>query len=83
MAKSNRTEIGLLILAGIGAGTLIGASIGLLLGRRAARGKDSDLTGSVDELKERAEQVLGELSENLTELVGRSRQWKSETPPPR
>ena len=82
MAKPNRTEIGLLILAGIGAGTLIGALIGLLLGRRAAHGPAATLTGSVDELKERAEQVLGELSENLSDLVGRSRQL-SEAPPSR
>jgi hypothetical protein len=78
MAKPTRTEIGLWILAAIGAGALIGAVVGLLLGRRGV-GQDAT-TGSVDELKERAEHVLGELSGSVDELVGRSRRRLRETP---
>lgn len=78
MAKLNRAEIGLLLLASIGAGTLIGALAGLLLGRRAAMRTSDALTGSVDDLKERAEQALDELSVNVTELVGRSQHLLSD-----
>lgn len=74
MAKPTRTEITLWILAGIGAGTLIGASIGLLVGRRTGRQTNAAIADTVEALKERAEQVLGELSENVTDLVGRSRE---------
>jgi gas vesicle protein len=74
MAKPTRTEITLWILAGIGAGTLIGASVGLLLGRRTGRKSDATMAETVEALKERAEQVLGELSENVSDLVGRSRE---------
>lgn len=79
MAKHTRMEIGLLILAGVGAGTLIGAAVGLALGRRAV-GRDGDeMTGTVDELREQAQQVLGELSENVSHLVTRSREILDET----
>ncbi len=83
MAKPTRTEIGLLILAGVGAGTLLGATVGLLLGRRAAAPDGAAMAGTVDELKERAEHVLDELSENVSELVGRSRQMLADPHPPR
>lgn len=81
MAKLNKAEIGLLVLASVGAGTLIGALAGLILGRRAARRTSEVLTGSVEELKERAEQALDELSNNVTELVGRSQHMISDSRP--
>lgn len=74
MAKPTRNEIILWILAAVGAGTLIGASLGLLLGRRSGRREDAEMAETVDALKERAQQVLGELSGNVTDLVGRSRE---------
>lgn len=83
MAKPTRAEIGLLVLAGIGAGTLLGAVIGLLLDRRAAGPGGAAMAGTVDELKEKAEHVLDELSENVSELVGRSRRMAAEPSPPR
>jgi gas vesicle protein len=79
MAKLNRSEIGLLILAGIGAGTLIGATVGLLLGRRAAGRTDAAIAESVDELKERAEQVLAKLSGNVSGMVESSGSFRAET----
>jgi gas vesicle protein len=74
MAKPTRTEITLWILAGIGAGTLLGATIGLLVGRRTGRQTDAKMAETVEALKERAEQVLGELSADVSDLVGRSRE---------
>lgn len=73
MAEHRPTGPGVLILAGIGAGALVGVALGLALGRHAGRQEDDDLTGTVDELKEHAQQVLGELSENVSHLVERSR----------
>ncbi len=80
MAKPTRNEIILWILAAVGAGTLIGASIGLLVGRRTGRRTDAAMSETVDALKERAQQVLGELSGNVSDLVGRSRELLGETP---
>jgi gas vesicle protein len=74
MAKPTRTEITLWILAGIGAGTLIGASVGLLVGRRSGRQTNAAMAETVDALKERAERVLDELSADVSDLVGRSRE---------
>jgi hypothetical protein len=79
MAKANRNDMGLLILAGVGAGALLGAGIGMVLGRHIGRPSDPSNLQSVDELKEKTEQVLGELSENVTELVARSRVLLEET----
>jgi len=66
--QSQRTHIGLLILAGVGAGTLSGALVGLLLTRRARGQARDEMTETVDDLRRRAEQILGELSQNA---VGR------------
>lgn len=77
MAENRSAGPGVLILAGIGAGALLGVAIGLALGRHAGRHNDAALSGSVDELKERAQQVLGELSENVAQLVERSREFKA------
>lgn len=82
MAKPDKTQITLLILAGIGAGTLLGATVGLLLARNAAPRTGEAAPESVDDLKEKAQQALGELTENVSELIGRSRQLLSETTPP-
>lgn len=59
------TNLGLLILAGIGAGTLLGASVGLLLGRRALREDDHAMTDTVSELKDKAQRVLSELQDKV------------------
>lgn len=67
---SNGNNLGLLILAGIGAGTLIGATIGLMLGHRTGHGSDTAILESVDELKEKAQHVLSQLSNNVAGLSG-------------
>lgn len=73
MAEHRPAGPGVLILAGIGAGALVGVALGLALGRNAGRHDDAALSGTVDDLKEHAQQVLGELSENVSQLVERSR----------
>lgn len=72
MANS-RNNWGLLILAGVGAGTLAGALIGLTLGRRAVAPGTDELGETVEELKHKANQVLEQLSENVAELLHETR----------
>lgn len=79
MAEHRPAGPGVLILAGIGAGALVGVAVGLALGRHAGRHDDASLSGSVDELKERTQHVLGELSENVAQLVERSRGMREES----
>lgn len=73
MAKEERDgrKIGLVILAAVGAGTVIGALIALaVVGRRADRAPGPEAVG---ELTQKAHRVLDELSENVSALVGKSR----------
>ena len=58
-----RNSLGLLILAGIGAGALTGALLGLLASRRPRAQARDEIGETVDDLKRRAEQILAELSQ--------------------
>lgn len=64
MSKLNRSDAALLLLAAIGAGTLAGALLGLILGRRAARPRREEMVETVDDLRRKAEMILRELREN-------------------
>ena len=57
-----QNSIGLLILAGVGAGALTGALLGLLAIRRPHGPARDEIGETVDDLKRRAEQILTELS---------------------
>ena len=57
-----RSNLGLLILASVGAGALSGALLGLLLARRPQAHPKDEITETVDDLKRRAEKILDELS---------------------
>lgn len=61
--QDQRSSIGLLILAGIGAGALTGALLGLLASRRPRAQARAEIGETVDDLKRRAEQILAELSQ--------------------
>jgi methyl-accepting chemotaxis protein len=58
-----RNSLGLLILAGIGAGALTGTLLGLLASRRPRAQARDEIGETVDDLKRRAEQILAELSQ--------------------
>jgi hypothetical protein len=60
---SQQSSIALLILAGIGAGALTGALLGLLVSRRPRAQAQDEIGETVDDLKRRAEQILTELSQ--------------------
>ncbi len=73
--RDQKNSIGLLILAGIGAGALTGALLGLQAIRRPRVPDRDEIGETVDDLKRRAEQILTELSQ--TSIV------PPETPCPR
>lgn len=66
---NSKVNLSLLILAGIGAGVLIGTATGYLLGRRQTGENGLDIRDSVDELRGKAEKVLQDLSGSINELV--------------
>lgn len=61
--RDQQHSIGLLILAGVGAGALTGALLGLLAARRPRAQAHDEIGETVDDLKRRAEQILTELSQ--------------------
>ena len=63
MADSqNRSSLGLVLLAAVGAGALSGALLGLMIVRRPRVLSEVAITESVDDLKRRAVRILEELS---------------------
>ncbi len=61
--RNQQSSIGLLIMAGVGAGALTGALLGLLAARRPRAPGRAEIGETVDDLKRRAEQILTELSQ--------------------
>ena len=68
MANERKSQAGILILAGIGAGVLTGAIIGLVLAKRRRGAGAETIAETVDDLRDRAERVLHELSDSISEL---------------
>ena len=68
--RDHQNSIGLLILAGIGAGVLTGAVLGLLASRRPRVQAREEINETVDDLKRRAEQILTELSKTSAAAPG-------------
>lgn len=66
MADERKPQVALLVLAGIGAGVLAGAIIGLVLAKRKRDG--GAISETVDDLRDKAERVLHELSDSIADL---------------
>ena len=63
MSNGSRSEnLGVLLLAGIGAGALTGVLFGLMATRRPRAQAHEEITETVDDLRRRAEQILSDLS---------------------
>ena len=60
--RNSRLPVSVLVLAGVGAGTLTGVLIGLLALRRPRGQSPKEISETVDDLKRRAELILTELS---------------------
>lgn len=71
--RNPQNSIGLLILAGVGAGALTGALFALLASRRLQTPTRDGIEESVDDLKRRAEQILTELSQTSAASSGTPR----------
>ncbi|MBV9849410.1 MAG: hypothetical protein JO250_06960 [Armatimonadetes bacterium] len=74
---SPNIRAGLLVALGLG----IGALLGLALARRAARQSHVEVVQSVEELKERTQRLLNDLSENVAGLLDQTRSTRVETSP--
>jgi len=71
MAGRAHNNLGLLVLAGVGAGTLLGVCVGLLLGRQAGHEAEAAMAETVEDLQAKA-QVLSELSKSIAQMRGQS-----------
>lgn len=61
------------IVAGVAIGVVVGGGLALLFAPKAGAHVRTDLGGAVDDLKDRAEQVIDDLQESASDLVARSR----------
>ncbi len=68
--RNPRLNVGVLVLAGVGAGALTGVLIGLLALRRPSVHTHEEISETVDDLKRRAELILTELSRSYTPPAG-------------
>ena len=73
MNNDEEKSILLSVLAGIGLGAVIGAAAGLLFAPKPGTETREDVKKAADDLRSRAEGVVGELSTSVDELVQKSR----------
>jgi len=73
MSNDEERSILLSVLAGIGLGAIIGAAAGLLFAPKAGTETREDIKKAAEDLRDRAEGVIGELSTSVDELVQKTR----------
>ena len=61
------------IAAGVAIGLVVGGALALLFAPKPGAQLRTDLSGAVDDLKDRAEQVIDDLQASASDLVARSR----------
>ena len=61
------------ILSGVVIGVLVGGTFALLFAPKPGTQLRTDLSGAVDDLKDKAEQVIDDLQASTSDLVARSR----------
>jgi outer membrane murein-binding lipoprotein Lpp len=69
MADQSERNTRNFVLASAGLGILAGVAAGLLIAARQSRRKPDPLAGTVEELRQRAERVLEELSSNVAQIA--------------
>lgn len=73
MSNDEEKSILMSVLAGIGLGAIIGAAAGLLFAPKAGMETREDIKKAADDLKSRAEEVVGELSTSADELAKKTK----------
>ena len=61
------------IVAGVAIGLIVGGGLALIFAPRVGGHLRTELSGAVDDLKDRAEQVIDEIQASASDLVTRSR----------
>lgn len=74
MSKDDEKSVLLTVLAGIGLGAIIGAAAGLLFAPKAGMETREDLKKAADDLKSKAEGIVGELSTSVEQLVQKGKE---------
>lgn len=69
----NESHVWSSITAGVVIGLLVGGGLALLFAPKPGREVREDLEGAVDDLRDRAEQVIDDLQTSASDLVARSR----------
>ncbi len=73
MNNDEERSVLLSVLAGIGLGAIIGAAAGLLFAPKTGTETRDDLKKAAEDLKSRAEDVVGDLSTSVDDLVQKSK----------
>lgn len=74
MSNDDEKSVLLTVLAGIGLGAIIGAAAGLLFAPKAGMETREDLKKAADDLKSKAEGIVGELSTSVEQLVQKGKE---------
>ncbi|MGI6294705.1 MAG: YtxH domain-containing protein [Armatimonadota bacterium] len=72
--NSNDKNVTLNFLAGMGVGALVGAVTALLLAPKSGKETRDDIKVAADELKQKAEKAMHDLSESGEDLVKKSKE---------
>lgn len=73
MSNDDEKNILLNVLAGIGLGAIVGAAAGLLFAPKTGIETRQDLIKAADDLKSKAEGVVGELGTSVDDLMQKSK----------
>ncbi|MDO8588112.1 MAG: YtxH domain-containing protein [Armatimonadota bacterium] len=79
MHDSEDKDVALNLLAGIGIGAIIGAVTALLLAPKSGAETREDVKRTLDDLRQKSEQVISDLSASMEEQVQRSKKLFEET----
>ena len=73
MSNDEERSILLSVLAGIGLGAIIGAAAGLLFAPKPGAETREEIKKAAEDLRSRAEEVVGELSSSVDDLMTKSK----------
>jgi len=77
MSDRDKRNTSKAVWIGIGLGILAGVATGLVVVTKRMRDKQDPLAESVEELRDRAERVLSELSESVAQITQRAQELQT------